>query len=59
MFYPTTCVRFRYGALTDWGLAGFLGSMVTTAVGLPRRALRTVPFQHPPFAYPGGYTYAV
>ena len=28
-------------------LAGFLGSLLTTAVGLPRGALRTVPPQHP------------
>ena len=28
-------------------LAGFLGSLITTTVGLPRRALRTVSFQQP------------
>ena len=31
MFYPTTCVGLRYGPRRDC-LAGFLGSMVTTAV---------------------------
>ena len=30
-------------------LAGFLGSLVTIAVRLPRGALGTVPFQHPPW----------
>ena len=34
MFYPTTCVGLRYGPVTDC-LAGFLGSMVTIAIGLP------------------------
>ncbi len=34
MFYPTTCVGLRYGPVTDC-LAGFLGSMVTTAIRLP------------------------
>ena len=31
MFYPTTCVGLRYGPRRDC-LAGFLGSLVTTAV---------------------------
>ena len=35
MFYPTTCVGFGYGSCTDYRLADFLGSMVTSAVALP------------------------
>ena len=46
MFYPTTCVRFGTGR-PQICLAGFLGSLITTTIGLSRGTLRTVSFQHP------------
>ena len=44
MLYPTTCVGLRYGRHKHC-LAGFLGSMITLALGPPRGEARTFGFR--------------
>ena len=51
MFYPTTCVRLRYG-YHGHCLADFLGSMLTFAIRFFRRRPRTFKFDSP-----GGFAY--
>ena len=35
MLYPTTCVGLRYGPYMSYKIAGFLGSMITSAITSP------------------------
>ena len=59
MFYPTTCVGLGYWVLHGLSLADFLGSMVTSAVGLPRGLSVLSRFSTPGGFACRAYTYAV